>query len=82
LLTPEDLPVSDDPAVGTEACEELMDTAWSGSLPHGADEDDDDAEMNLRTEEAYRRWGDSPPAALAIAAEAQSLSIKADKLLS
>ena len=72
VLAPEDLPASDGPPVGAELRGKFADTPWRGPLPHGADEDDDDAEIDLWTEETYRRRCDSLPAAIAIAAEAQS----------
>src|SRR6266403_607252 len=66
LLAPEDLPASDGPSVGAEAHGKLADPAWCRSLPHGADEDDDDAEIDLGTKEADRRRGDSLPATVTI----------------
>jgi hypothetical protein len=53
MFAPEDLPAGDGPAVDAEALGQLTDATWRGPLPHGADEDDDDAEIDLWTEEAY-----------------------------
>ena len=50
----------------------LTDPAWRRALPHGADQDDDGAQVDLGAEKAHRRWCDSLSAAVAIAAEAQS----------
>ena len=72
VFAPEDLPASDGPSVGAEALGKLADSAWCRPLPHGADEDDDGAEVDLSAEEAYRRRCHSLPATVAIAAEAQS----------
>jgi hypothetical protein len=72
VFAPEDLPASDSPSVGAEACGQLTDLAWCRPLPQGADQDDDDAEIDLGTEEAYRGGCHSLPATVAIAAEAQS----------
>jgi hypothetical protein len=80
VLAPEDLPASDGPSVGAEAQGKLADPAWCRSLPHGADEDDEDAEIDLWTKEADRRRGDSLPATVTIAAEAQSEALWLGKL--
>src|SRR5271165_6154026 len=71
-FAPEDLPAGDGPPVGAEACGKLTDAAWRRSLPHGADQDDDGAQVDLWPEESHRRWCRSLPAAVAVAAEAQS----------
>jgi len=68
---PEDLPAGDGPAVGAEARGKLTDTAWGRSLPHGADQDDDDTQVDLGPKEADRRWCPSLPATIAVTAEAQ-----------
>jgi hypothetical protein len=75
VLAPEHLPASDGPAIGAEACGELTDAAWCGPLPHGADQNDDGAQVNLGAEEAYRRRCHSFPAVIAIAAKAESDSL-------
>src|SRR5579859_4090282 len=72
VFTPEDLPAGDGPPVGAEACGEVADSPWRGPLSHSADEDDDGAQVDLGPEEAHRRRRRSLPAAVAIAAEAQS----------
>jgi hypothetical protein len=80
VLAPEDLPASDGPSVGAEAQGQLADPAWCRSLPHGADEDDEHAEIDLGTKEADRRRGDSLPATVTVAAEAQSEALRLGKL--
>src|SRR5208282_3108373 len=80
VFAPEDLPASDGPTVGTEASGKLADPVWFRSLPHGADEDNDDAQVDLWTEEADRRRCHSLPATVAIAAEAQSEALWLGKL--
>src|SRR5260370_31214813 len=72
VFAPEDLPASDGPFVSTEAFGELADSARLWPLPHGADQDDDGAQVNLSAQEAHRWWRRSLPATVAIAAEAQS----------
>jgi hypothetical protein len=72
VFAPEDLPASDGSSIGTEAFGQLADSARCRPLPQGADNDDDDAQVNLRTEERYRRRCHSLPATIAITAEAQS----------
>lgn len=71
MFAPEDLPASDGPTVGAEACGKLTDAAWGGSLPHGTDEDDDGTQVDFGPEEPHRRRCDPLAAAVAIAAEAQ-----------
>jgi hypothetical protein len=80
LLAPQDLPASDGPPVGAESPGQLTDSAWRRPLPHGADYDDDDAEVDLWAEEAHRRRCRSLPATLAIAAEAQPETLCLGKL--
>jgi hypothetical protein len=46
------LPAGDCAFVDTEAFGELTDSPWRGPLPHGADQDDDDARVNLPAQEA------------------------------
>ena len=70
VFAPEDLPASDGPLIGAEASGQLADTTRCWPLPHGADHDDDGAQVHLRAEKAYRRRCRPLPAAIAIAAEA------------
>src|SRR5882724_3398011 len=72
VFAPEDLPASNGPSIGAEASGKLADATWCLSLPHGADHDDDGAQVNLGAEKAYRRRCRPLPTAVAIAAEAQS----------
>lgn len=80
MFPPENLPACDGPPVGAEASGKLADPAGCRPLPHGADEDDDGAQVDLWAEEAYRRWSHSLPATVAIAAEAQSEALWLGKL--
>src|SRR5271156_2580059 len=75
VFAPEDLPAGDGPLDGTEMCGKLTDSAWSRPPPHGADEGGDAAEIDLSHKEAYRRRCQPLPAAVVIAAEAQSLGL-------
>jgi len=70
-IAPEDHPSGDGPPVGTEASGQFTDASWRGPLPHGADEDDDGAEVDRSAEESHRGRRQSLAAAVAIAAEAQ-----------
>ena len=53
VFPPEDLPAGYGPPVGAEASGKLADPAWCRPLPHGADYDDDGAQVDLWAEEAY-----------------------------
>ena len=70
MFAPEGLPADDCAFVGIEAFGELTDSPRSGPLPHGADQDDDGGEVDLSAQEMHRRGRCSPPATVAIAAEA------------
>ncbi len=71
-IAPEDLPASDGPPVDTETGGEFAETTRCRPLPHGADKDNEGGDEDLSSEEANRRRCHSLPAAVAIAAEAQS----------
>jgi len=72
VIAPEDLPASDGPSVDVEMLGEFAETTWCRPLAHGADKDDGGSEKDLSAEEAHRRRSHALPAAVAIAAEAQS----------
>ena len=72
LIAPEDLPASDGASVDAETVGEVAETTWCRPLPHGADKDDEGGDEDPSSEEANRRRCHSLPAAVAIAAEAQS----------
>ena len=55
---------------------ELTDPPWRGPLPHGADQDDDGAQVYLSAQEAHRRGHRSLPATIAVTAEAQSEALE------
>jgi hypothetical protein len=71
MFAPEDLPTGDGLPVSAESLGELSDAAGCWTLPHGADQDDDDAEINLWAEESHRRRGHSLSATVTIAAETE-----------
>src|SRR5271166_2385866 len=72
VFAPEGLPAGDRAFVGIEAFGELTDPPRAGSLPHGADQDDDSGQVDLSAQEAHRGGRRSLPATVAIATEAQS----------
>src|SRR5271166_2768096 len=75
VFAPEDLPASNGPSIGAEASRKFAHTTRCWPLPHGADHDDDGAQVHLRAEKAYRRRCRPLPAAITIAAEAQSKAL-------
>ena len=66
--------MSDGVAVSAEVFGKLADSARCRPLPHGADQDDDGAQVDLWAKEANRRGRYSLPANVTIAAEAVSLT--------
>src|SRR3990167_3161138 len=72
LLAPEDLPARDGPPIGPEEPGEFRDAAWRRALPHGGDENDDGAQVNLPAQKSHRRRRDSLAAPLAFTAEAET----------
>ena len=75
VFAPEDLPARDGPPVGTEALGELTDSARCRPLPHGADEDDDGAQVHFSAKEANGGRSDSLPATVALTAKAEPDSL-------
>jgi hypothetical protein len=70
-FAPEDLPSSDCLAVGAESLREISNAAGCRSLPHGIDQDDNDAEIDFRAEETHRRRSCSLSVTIPIAAETE-----------
>lgn len=75
VLTPETLPSSDCPSVGADEPGQLANPAWCRPLPHGGDQDHEDAEVHLAAKETHRWRCDSLAATVTIAAEAQSVQV-------
>src|SRR4051794_23449505 len=71
-FAPEDLPARDGAPVGAEVSGQLADAAWCRPVAHGGDQDDHDGEVDLSSEEAYRRRRRPLAAPVVLAAEAQS----------
>ena len=80
MVAPEDLPASDGPAVGAEESGEFADASRRWSLPHGADQDDDGAKVDLWAEEPHGRRCDSLAAPIAVAAEAEANPLRLGEL--
>src|ERR1700690_4228229 len=66
VFAPEGLPAGDRAFVSVKAYGELTDPPWAGSLPHGADQDDDSGQIDLSAQEAHRGGRRSLPATVTI----------------
>src|SRR5271165_2228319 len=75
VFAPEDLPARNGPSIGAEASGQFAHTTRCWPLPHGADHNDDRAQVHLGAEKAYRRRRRPLPTAITIAAEAQSKAL-------
>ena len=71
MIAPQCLPTGNGLVVGTESLGKLSDAARSWPLPHGADQNDNDAEINLGAEESHRRRGHPLSATVTIAAKTE-----------
>ena len=71
VIAPEDLPASDGSPVNSEEGGELTDSPRRRSMPHGADQNDEGADIDLSAEEAHGRCRGALSAAVAIAAETE-----------
>jgi hypothetical protein len=71
MFAPEDLPTGDGLPVSAGSLGELSDAAGCWTLPHGADQDADDAEINLWAEESHGRRSYSLSATVTITAETE-----------
>ena len=71
VLAPELLPASNGPPVNTEERGKLTDSPRRRSVPHGADQNDEGADIDLSAEEAHGRCRGALSAAVAIATETE-----------
>src|SRR3954468_23528321 len=74
-LAPEDLPARDGATIGAEVSGKLAEPARCRPVAHGGDQEDHDGEVDPSAEEAHRRRSDPLAAAVALAAEAESVLV-------
>ena len=72
VVAPEHLPAGDRPPVDVQESRDVTDPLRGWSVPHGADQNDEGAEVNPSTKKTNGRWRGSLSAPVSIAGETES----------